>query len=398
MPIEKDKQILNDALMAYEKSKTRASTDLQSSVWRIIMKSKITKFAAAATIVIAAVLTINIFNKSIPTASAAQLLQDAIEAVSDIRSVHIKARMRTLPQDNFASIELDYDFVPLEMWKQTDSAGILRWRIEKPLRVAVMDGNQATMLIRNNSAGRGSCPNFQCFDLYWCGQLLNVEGLLESELKNAQQSKNTEISLRHETLDGRELLVLDVDKPAQSDFTGTSDYLKNKFLSESDRTETYYFDPQTKLLTGFEINVHTKDKDILVFEATDIEYNAAFDAKLFNLVLPKDVVWYIEPQTLPEKYQQMGPKATAAAFFDACAKEDWNAFLKFWSATAVDEKLKSYLGGLEVMSLGEPFKSGLYHGWFVPYEIKMKDGTVRKHNLAVRNDNPAKRYVVDGGI
>jgi hypothetical protein len=39
-----------------------------------------------------------------------------------------------------------------------------------------------------------------------------------------------------------------------------------------------------------------------------------------------------------------------------------------------------------------------FAGWFVPYEIRFKDGTVKKHNLGVRDDNPAKRYVVDGGI
>jgi len=54
------------------------------------------------------------------------------------------------------------------------------------------------------------------------------------------------------------------------------------------------------------------------------------------------------------------------------------------------------------MKSGEPsashFKPKPYPGWFVPYEIKFKNGEVTKFNLAVRNDNPAKRYVVDGGI
>jgi hypothetical protein len=66
--------------------------------------------------------------------------------------------------------------------------------------------------------------------------------------------------------------------------------------------------------------------------------------------------------------------------------------------SAVDEGLKSYLGGLEIISIGEPFKSGLYAGWLVPYEIKFRDGYIKKMNLAVRNDNPAKRYIVDGGF
>jgi hypothetical protein len=50
-----------------------------------------------------------------------------------------------------------------------------------------------------------------------------------------------------------------------------------------------------------------------------------------------------------------------------------------------------------VISVGEPFQSGLYAGYFVPYEIRLRDGTVKKYKLAVRNDNPAHRWVVDGG-
>ncbi len=95
----------------------------------------------------------------------------------------------------------------------------------------------------------------------------------------------------------------------------------------------------------------------------------------------------------------MGPKEVAHAFFQACANEDWGEFSKFFVASEVDQRLKNILGGLEIISIGEPFKSGLYPGWFVPYEIRFKhDRETKKMNLAVRNDNPAKRYVVDGGF
>jgi hypothetical protein len=116
--------------------------------------------------------------------------------------------------------------------------------------------------------------------------------------------------------------------------------------------------------------------------------------------LPADVIWYGQPKELAdnEKYEQMGPKEAAQAFFEACADENWDEVLKFWPASAVDQRLKDYLGGIEIVSIGEPFKSGNYGGWFVPYEIKFKSGATKKMNLAVRNDNPAQRYVVDGGI
>jgi hypothetical protein len=110
------------------------------------------------------------------------------------------------------------------------------------------------------------------------------------------------------------------------------------------------------------------------------------------------VAWNAEPQRLPDndKYEKMTPVDTARAFFDACSKHDWNEAAKFFSP--LNGNIKQYLGGLTVISLGKPFQVWPYAGWFVPYEIRLSDGSVKKWNLAVRNDNSAKRYVVDGGM
>ena len=49
---------------------------------------------------------------------------------------------------------------------------------------------------------------------------------------------------------------------------------------------------------------------------------------------------------------------------------------------------------MEGPSVGEPTATEEPGLWIVPVKIAI----VKKYNLAVRNDNPAKRYVVDGGI
>jgi len=136
-----------------------------------------------------------------------------------------------------------------------------------------------------------------------------------------------------------------------------------------------------------------------VFEVTAIDYDPQLPASIFSLELPKDVVWDGQPTSLPdnEKYAKMTPKEVATAFFEACAKEDWAEAAKFWPMP-LNDRFKKGLGGMTVVKIGEPFQAAPYGGWFVPYEIKLKRGENRKHNLAVRNDNPAKRYVVDGGI
>ncbi len=370
----------------------------QPNIWRIIMKNKITKLAAAAVIIVSLTLSITLFDSSIPTASAAQILAQAIEAMPELFSVHIEAQMRTLPADNFMHIDPDRDFVPIKMWKNIDENGILKWRIQKPYRYAVMnDGRKTTMVIRDSYAVSGGCRDFGCFDLRWLGQLLKIDKLLEYELQNARQFSDKEYYIRRELVNGKDMTILEVES-----FTDVAedDYLRNKFIQDSDNLRVYYFDAETKLLENLEIYVHLEDKDVMIFEITNIEFNTEIDPKLFELDLPENIVWDKPIEKLPDnkKYQQMSPKEVAITFFQACADEDWDEYLKFNSQSHVSEMIKNYLGGIEIISIGEPFKSGNYGGWFIPYEIKLKSGYIKKHNLAIRNDNRAKRWQVDGGI
>jgi hypothetical protein len=168
--------------------------------------------------------------------------------------------------------------------------------------------------------------------------------------------------------------------------------------------KVYLFDAETKLLESFQVYVNTEDEDVLIFEVTDIEYNIEIDDSIFALDFPENMIWTREPEILPdnERYENMTPKEAAEAFFQACAEEDWEEVLKFWTTSRIDDHTNNYLGGLEIISIGEPFQSEGYArdglGWFVPYEIRLKSGEVRKFNLAIRKDNPAKRFVVDGGL
>ena len=78
-------------------------------------------------------------------AQAAEVLAKGAEAASGLRTIHIKGKMRTLSGDNFANIAIKQDLVPVELWKEfTDPK---RWRIEKPKRVVVMDGESTIMLM-----------------------------------------------------------------------------------------------------------------------------------------------------------------------------------------------------------------------------------------------------------
>ncbi|MCX5634264.1 MAG: hypothetical protein NTW55_00255 [Planctomycetota bacterium] len=363
-------------------------------IFRSFIMNRFTKFAAAAVIIIAVVLLANFWTKTSPTAAAAEVFSQAVKAMENLKSVYIKLQMRTLPSDNFELIGVNYDLVPIEMWKKFDGTFYGKWRAEKPGRVVVMDGNSTLLLIRPNEAAKGG-PNTGF--VMWLKDLLDIEKILDRQLELAKE-QGSDLLLTHEqTQDGHNQLVVTVEAKAMGNFA--NDYAKNSSIWESDNQRIYRFDEQTKLLEGLDVYVRTDKGDVLVLQITEIKYNLDLDPALFVLELPADVIWLQEPQQSAgdEKYAQLSPKEVAAAFFDACAKENWNEALKFYPISTISQRTKDYLGGLEVISIGKPFKSGLYPGWFVPYEIKFKWGEIKKMNLTVRKDNKAKRYMVDGG-
>jgi hypothetical protein len=325
---------------------------------------------------------------------AARTMAQGVKALPNVSSIHIRGKMRTLPADNFANIMSEGgELVPIELWKQFGEKP--KWRVEKPGRVAVMDAESTMMLIKPDRAMKLPHPADSAFDNGWLLSLTNVRDLVKEELQTAL-AEGWDINLVHERDGEAKKLAVTVEAKA-----GLSDdnYLKNKFIDTSDTRRVYRFDAETKRLEAFHIYLHEKGKDVLIFETEEIEYDNPIDPATFSLDLPKDVVWYEEPAKLAdnEKYEKMTPKEAATAFFEACSKEDWRELKNYWPVS-VDERFKTNLGGLEIMSIGEPFQAKPYPGWFVPYEIKLKNGEVKKHNLAVRNDNPAKRYMVDGGI
>ena len=317
---------------------------------------------------------------------AVNLMAQSVEAMSNLQSVHIVARMRTAPNDNFEYLNPQMDWVPLEIWKQFGETP--KWRVEKPGRVAVMDGASSLMFMRptNEAVHGGVRPGF----LEWVGALLQADQLMENELAYAR-AQRASARLAEEGSH----YVLAVQRVAQGDFR--NDWLLNKSVSESNNTRVYRFDRATKLLESMQLILNAGTGDVPVFEITSITYNEAFDPKVFTIELPKNAITVVSPEQMPAtRPLPQSPKETAAAFFDALSRQDADALLAVYPASAAPAWLKQ-ITSLQVVSIGEPFQSGLYRGWFVPYEITI-NGEAKKHNLAVRNDNPTHRWVFDGGF
>lgn len=314
--------------------------------------------------------------------SPAKLLAQSVQAMNGVRTVHMTGRMRTIAGDNFELIGKDYDFVPLEIWREYSKPP--RWRVEKPGRVVVMDGHSSLLYISKiNTAWRGT-PGAGFIE--WMRPLLDPQSLLEEEQAAAREGGTV--------METQGVRTLTVRRKAQGDFTNA--WARNKSIQESDNTCIYRFDSASRRLEGVQVNITVDGREVTVLELTGFRYNETFPDSLFAVQLPADVTW--EGEALkPQTVRFNGPQDVARFFFQAMADEDWDRFLEVYSGTRVREDLKRAYGGIQILSIGEPFRSGIVPGYFVPYEIKFRGGEVKKFNLHARNDGREQRWRVDGG-
>jgi len=315
------------------------------------------------------------------------LLAQSMQAMNEVRSVHIQARMRTPRGDNFETIGTEFEFQPVEMWMEFGATP--RWRVENPGRVVVMDGTQSILFMKPDRVVRGGRD---AGFVEWLRPLLDPERVLEAEFQAAKKGESRAV-IRHE---GPRVTLI-ASRKAEGEFS--NDWGKNRSVSQSDHTRFYQFDTATSRLTGLQVILHDGKRDVVVFEITGIRYNEPVAPELFTVALPDDVIGDVPPERMPAN----GPipataRDAAVTFLEGMAQRDWERVLTVYPATAIPESLKSDGAGLKVISIGEPFQSGLYPGWFVPYDVVLADGTHKQWNLAVRNDNPVHRWIQDGGF
>ena len=129
-----------------------------------------------------------------------------------------------------------------------------------------------------------------------------------------------------------------------------------------------------------------------------------FDSKL---KLMEDLKWAEAPETLPdnEAYAKLSAADAAKAYFAALSKLDWAELQKFAPESDVRQSQKQVEAarkkGMDVASImpvtqvGEATWSAEHGAYFVKCHMLLP---AKKHNLALRKDNKAGRWQVDGGI
>ena len=247
-----DRIILDELFKAQEKSKEMQSALALPNIGRVIMKSPITKLAAAAVIVVAVILSIHLWDKSTPSAYA---FVQTVEAMQGKRSFHIQTYWQQRRKD--------------EYWAQFDEEGkLIRFRQEeKP-----GPGGTIVTLWENGIRSHYYPPPWR---IHLMSRVENTGGGLEGLEEFDPETIVQEI---HELVaDGK--AVMEVKKPAP--------YARLKTLRVT-RTggkplkQVLVVDPATKFVVRID-NYWGKEGQQVSHKGTEVlEYNESMDPGLFE--------------------------------------------------------------------------------------------------------------------
>ena len=103
----------------------------------------------------------------------------------------------------------------------------------------------------------------------------------------------------------------------------------------------------------------------------------------------------------------MSPDAVTRAFFTAMSAGDANALNQYLPTPGLFQETSYHETalGLKIISVGEPFQKPKLKfleksQWFVPYEVRLKSGEIRKGDLGFVLSHPRHRgkWTFDGGL
>jgi len=238
----------------------KGSTSLLK-IRRIIMKSPITKLAAAAVIIVAVVLAITVWDESIPSAYA---LTDTIEANHTVRYLHIK---------DFSSEHKDE---PKEFWVECDEHGqIVNARMHMPQWAAPDDGAKAIVWNQNKVQ-----VYFKRKNILFIAADKTVADRMLQLVKSCDPRLAVERLYEQETA-GKVKIEIDQPSDKAKPIVVTATYLPES--SSPNRREVLFVDQATKLVIAAEY-YQLKDGEYQYVGTQEYyDYNQTIDAKMFTL-------------------------------------------------------------------------------------------------------------------
>ena len=317
--------------------------------------------------------------------SAKEILSQAIEAMHNYESIEMVVDVRTRPVENFRYIGLDDEFVTHHI-DIAASDSLLRWRIDKDERVALSNGKDIYTWIPSVKLGFHIADTENENVLGYMANLLTPSIILETELQNCISNSVAEYNVSKSGSD----IILTVHSSPQGNFDNP--YLLNSSISESENVRRYVIDANSKKLKSATVSVLSGGREIVVLKIVSINYNNSRNA----FPLPEDIQ-FVETESLPVGLKGLSAVEAASAILNAFS--EWNVAIldKVMIHEVSEAAYREQFSGSKLISVGNPFTSGSGNSTFVPYTLKLRDGTMQRHNIALQKTDSGG-WVVVGGL
>lgn len=318
--------------------------------------------------------------------SAKEILTETLNAMLDSDGIEMTVEVRTRPMENFRYINLSEDFVVHNI-SIAKSDSTMSWRIDKGGRTA--SGNNEVIYNWINQLNIGwRANNAEPEELLGeMAVLLTPERILEAELQNCINNADAHYSVDKKDGD----VILTVNSQPQGDFKNP--YMLNASIAESENIRRYVIDADTGHLKSASVSVINGKKETEVLKITNVVYG---QPHLNLLALPSGVRFIDLPQNTLQGIKGLTATEAASAFLNAL--ETWNVSIL---DRAIDETITTGMYGHELkgsvlVSVGESFTSGNEGTTFVPYTLRLPDGSLKRHNLALQKSSQGGWIVVGG--
>ena len=348
--------------------------------------------SAAAVIAVAITLTLNS-----PVYAARKYFSGAIMAASDVKTMVMKLSVRTKPDEPIDYLNPSLDFIPATV-KVIYGEPMLWCMEKKDGRNVLCNGDGYVYEWIGGKDGRvGWKKSAKGFVNSELAAFLDPRLLLEAERRTAERNKGT----KYQVIDNGELVVITAMTTAQGDFS-ESEYQLNTSLAEANTVRVYSFAKSTGELVQMRIDIVVDDKPITVIESESIAYNEPLTASNLSDKDLSQIEFQSNDIANAVDSPLVGITADEAAKIILKAMNEWDTeilntamhYIKGDVMKIVEDRYR----GLEVRSIEKAVKSGLYPGRFVKCKVVLPNGKKETLTLALRNDNKAKVWLVDGGL
>jgi hypothetical protein len=378
--------VLQDLLEELDKRDSTDSAAAQPNLRRKIMRSRITKLAAAAVIVVVVILSITFLDKSVTRAYA---IEQTIEASHSVQYLHIRA-ITPLHEDE-----------PVEAWLEFSQDGRPKnMRLNLPDWMAPGGGARDVIWKDNKRQEWLREKNILTTreDEASAAQVLKMIESLDPKLAVARlQEKQVQGKVKlevHEPDDKGERIVV-----TATSMEGDDSPFQRMVL---------YIDQATRLVNGIELYKLRNGEYEYMKTLEYYDYNQPIDAKMFMFKEVSDDAEHINLMAMGLAQGNLSDEEIAVEvvrrFLEALIARDYDKASKLFLGMPAD-KIEEIFGGLNMIriaSIGEPIPHSETNRLRVPYEVEVEmEGKVtlwKKQPFVQQMPGQSGRWAIIGGF